>query len=107
MKISYYDICVNIFSKQFTDPLSLVEKSRSYGVEPIIVSSSVKDVNKIQDFLLQTNTYGTVGVHPHNADSVKESNLELIKSIASSNSHIIAIGECGLDYDRMFSTKSN
>lgn len=34
-------------------------------------------------------------------------NSDLIEQIISENKKIVAVGECGLDYDRMFSTKEN
>lgn len=46
--------------------------------------------------------YCTAGVHPHEAKSWTESSLEDLKSLAL-NSECVAVGECGLDYNRDFS----
>lgn len=51
--------------------------------------------------------FGTAGIHPHNADSARKEDFELIEKIITENSRIVAVGECGLDFDRMFSTKEN
>lgn len=50
---------------------------------------------------------GTAGIHPHNADRAKQEDFQLIERFLLDNEKIIAVGECGLDYDRMFSTKEN
>lgn len=49
--------------------------------------------------------YFTVGVHPHNAKSITNlTELDVLKTYVS-DPKCVAIGECGLDYDRMFSPK--
>lgn len=48
--------------------------------------------------------YSTAGVHPHDAKSwIAEETYEQIKDIAQNNVECVAIGECGLDYNRNFS----
>ena len=51
--------------------------------------------------------YGTAGLHPHNADRFMEAHISEVCRIYTENRNVVAIGECGLDYDRMFSTKQN
>ena len=43
-----------------------------------------------------------VGVHPHDAKSWDETSLESLKEIAQCP-ECVAIGECGLDFNRNFS----
>lgn len=50
---------------------------------------------------------GIAGIHPHNADRAKQEDFQLIERFLLDNEKIVAVGECGLDYDRMFSTKEN
>jgi len=50
------------------------------------------------------NLYHTIGIHPHNASQFKEADIQFLESNIN-NSKCIAIGECGLDYNRMFSPK--
>ena len=48
----------------------------------------------------------TVGIHPHNANRFRPKNdLEFMRRTYTSNVHCVAIGEMGLDYNRMFSKK--
>ncbi|XP_060520430.1 3'-5' ssDNA/RNA exonuclease TatD isoform X2 [Cylas formicarius] len=46
--------------------------------------------------------YSTAGIHPHEAKSYDDDSWEELKKIAS-NPECVAIGECGLDYNRNFS----
>ena len=41
--------------------------------------------------------YATVGVHPHNAKNMKDSDLDILLEM-SKNKHVVAIGEIGLDF---------
>lgn len=41
--------------------------------------------------------YGAVGVHPHDADSVTNSDYDILRKLAGHNK-VMAIGETGLDY---------
>jgi len=51
------------------------------------------------------NLYGTVGVHPHDAKHWNTSTAEKMRQLLTNNSLAVAVGECGLDYNRNFSTK--
>lgn len=74
-----------------------IRKSQS----AIIIAQKYQNVNNVQ-----LNT--TFGVHPHDAKNA--SNTERLKkqikdAMKQNNGIIKAIGECGLDYNRMFSPK--
>ena len=85
--MKYYDIGVNLFCSQFRDPEKVLREAAEAEVSCILTGSDMEENEKIVSFLKDHDCYGTAGIHPHNAD--------------------IAVGECGLDFDRMFSTKEN
>ena len=103
----YYDIGVNLFCKQFPNPEQIINDALQSGVTCILTGTDPKENRQINTFINNHQAYGTVGIHPHNADSTKDKDYLEIENIAKTNNKIVAIGECGLDFDRMFSTKEN
>ena len=47
--------------------------------------------------------FSTAGVHPHDAKSCDDRTIDALRKILTEHDSVIAVGECGLDYDRMFS----
>lgn len=48
------------------------------------------------------HSFDFIGIHPHDAKSYTDESWEELKCIAE-NPECVAIGECGLDYNRNFS----
>lgn len=107
MNIKYYDIGLNLFCRQFPNPEKIIDEAEKAGVCCILTGTDMKENIRINRFTKNHNAYGTAGIHPHNADSAKKEDFEEIEKITVENDKIVAIGECGLDFDRMFSTKEN
>ena len=107
MDIKYYDIGLNLFCRQFPDPEKVVEQAAENRVCCILTGTDTKENKKISDFVKIHESYGTAGIHPHNADRAGVEDFQLIERILTGNDRVVAVGECGLDYDRMFSTKEN
>lgn len=105
--IQYYDIGLNLFCRQFPDPEKIVRDAMDQGVCCILTGTDPKENEKIDKFVRTHDAYGTAGIHPHNADRAMQEDFARIERIVSENEKIVAVGECGLDYDRMFSTKEN
>lgn len=105
--IRYYDIGLNLFCKQFRDPEKIIDDAASEGVDCILTGSDMKSSESVNIFAKSHDCYGTCGIHPHSADSAKAEDFQRIREIVSGNDKIVAVGECGLDYDRMFSTREN
>ena len=105
--IKYYDIGLNLFCKQFLEPEKVIEEAVNNGICCILTGTDIKEDKKINTFVKTHNAFGTAGIHPHNANRAKQEDFQLIEQILSENDKMVAVGECGLDYDRMFSTKEN
>lgn len=105
--VNYYDIGLNLFCKQFPDPEKVIKEAEENEICCILTGTDIKENRKINDFVKTHNAFGTVGIHPHNADRAKQEDFRLIEQILLGNDKIVAVGECGLDYDRMFSGKEN
>ncbi len=107
MDIKYYDIGVNLFCKQFPHPEQVIQEAEEAGVCCILTGTDPEENEKIHEFVKSHPVYGTAGLHPHNADEAKEADYLQIERIITENKRIVAVGECGLDFDRMFSTREN
>ena len=103
----YYDIGLNLFCRQFPEPEKIIKDAADNGVCCILTGTDSKENSKIDEFVKRHEVFGTAGIHPHNADQAKQEDFQKIEKILSENNKIVAVGECGLDYDRMFSTKEN
>ena len=105
--VKYYDIGLNLFCKQFPEPEKVIKEAEENEIYCILTGTDIKENKKIDDFVKTHDAFGTAGIHPHNADQARQGDFQLIEQILLGNDKIVAVGECGLDYDRMFSTKEN
>lgn len=85
----------------------MIREAKDNGVCCILTGTDPKENQKINDFVKTHDAFVTAGIHPHNADRAKQEDFALIEEMITANKKIVAVGECGLDYDRMFSTKEN
>jgi TatD DNase family protein len=110
--LSYIDIGVNLMGKQFdSDREEIVKKSLTAGVGMILTGTDLKSDKAAVNYVKKQKKeylWCTCGIHPHNADQWNSQYQKEMETLIQTNrSHIIALGEAGLDYDRMFSTKEN
>mgnify|MGYP000235537195 CR=1 FL=1 len=104
------DIGVNLTNSRFDKDLDdVILRAQSSGIINLLVTgtnvvesqNATKLCAKYPKFL-----YSTAGVHPHDADHVSKDYLILLSQLANLNC-VKAIGECGLDFNRNFSTPEN
>eukprot|EP00775_Hariotina_reticulata_P014325 gene14325-51_t len=104
------DIGVNLvdhsFDKASWDRAAVIDRARAAGVAAIVVTGcTVKSAQAARDLCESVKDYPlyfTAGVHPHNAKDCNDSTLEELKHLAA-HERCVAIGECGLDFNRNFS----
>uniref|UniRef100_A0AC35TK73 Tat-linked quality control protein TatD n=1 Tax=Rhabditophanes sp. KR3021 TaxID=114890 RepID=A0AC35TK73_9BILA len=108
LKYNLVDIGCNLghpsYSKDLEDVLT---RAKQAGVNKIMitgpnVSGSLKvcELAKKKPGLF----YFTAGIHPHEAKEFDRNSISQIREMLK-EPHCVASGECGLDYNRMFSTK--
>ncbi|NQY33937.1 MAG: TatD family hydrolase [Alteromonadaceae bacterium] len=101
------DIGINLTNKRFDkDRDALIERAKSVGISSMLVTGTNVIESQKADLLCQqypTYLYSTAGVHPHDADHVASDYLDQLTTLASKN-NVVAIGECGLDFNRNFSS---
>ena len=104
----YIDIGVNLTGSSFKDDVDqVIERAQQVGVEQLIVTGT--DTQHSEKAILLTEKYesicyATIGLHPHHAsDYSSDADSELREMLAHENA--VAVGECGLDFNRNFSTR--
>ncbi|KAJ8972314.1 hypothetical protein NQ314_000229, partial [Rhamnusium bicolor] len=100
------DVGANLTNKKYSRDLdSVVQRAKDSGVQKIMVTGTSVKASKesLRLTRIYPNTlYSTAGIHPHDAKSFTNELWEELRHIAE-NTECVAIGECGLDYNRNFS----
>jgi len=86
-------------AKFSADREAVLKKVRNAGVGCIINAASSMDSSRVSLELAKSheNIFTSVGVHPHDVQEMKESDLEILLAM-SAYEKVVAIGEIGLDY---------
>mmetsp|Transcript_11203 Transcript_11203/g.17324 ORF Transcript_11203/g.17324 Transcript_11203/m.17324 type:complete len:283 (+) Transcript_11203:80-928(+) len=113
------DIGINLTNRAFRSHWrDVIQRAIDNGVTKIILTgtsirSSRENLALAQQWYEETGTanlYVTIGIHPHDAkgweDVGKSSTLEHMKEMLK-HPLAVAVGECGLDYNRNFSSKKD
>lgn len=89
------------------DRQDIIKRAEAAGVERIVtIGIDVESSRKgLEIALANAGIYAAVGIHPHNAASYGNDDLETIASIASSSSKVVGWGEIGLDYNRNYAPR--
>ncbi|XP_028132445.1 3'-5' ssDNA/RNA exonuclease TatD [Diabrotica virgifera virgifera] len=100
------DIGANLTNKKYGRDLdSVVQRAKDSGVRKIMVTGTSVKASKEALRLTRIypdTLYSTAGIHPHDAKSYTDESWDELRLIAS-NAECVAVGECGLDYNRNFS----
>ena len=101
------DIGVNLTNARFDKDLEdVINNAKLAGVKQLVVTGT--NILESERALALANTYSdfiycTAGVHPHDAKTFTEKTRLQLKTLAS-QPQVKAIGECGLDFNRNFSS---
>lgn len=102
------DIGVNLMHRSFQqDREQVVEKAVAHCVTPLIITgTSLRSSQEAARYAgrYPGKLYATAGVHPHDAKSCSEETLTKLEELAALP-QVVAIGECGLDYNHDFSPR--
>ncbi|MDR2160011.1 MAG: TatD family hydrolase [Treponema sp.] len=105
------DIGINLMNPAFDrDREAVIGRAAAAGVSPLIITgSSVESSAGAAGFAERYNrenagsVYATAGVHPHNARHWKNETPGILRELLARDP-VVAAGECGLDYNRNFSS---
>ncbi|MCX8958963.1 3'-5' ssDNA/RNA exonuclease TatD [Erwinia psidii] len=98
-----FDIGVNLTSTQFAqDRDRVVKRARDVGVAGLLITgTNALGSQQAQHLAARSPGYcwSTAGVHPHHASEWSAETLSTLRRLAESP-EVVAIGECGLDFNR-------
>lgn len=101
------DIGVNLFSAQFdADRKAIVQRAAQAGISNLLLIGSDLAESQLNIIFCQqyAGCYTTAGIHPHqaaNADTGWQQQLQQLLLLPA----VVALGECGLDFNRDFSPR--
>ena len=114
--IHVVDIGINLTNKAFRNNWKdVVRRAIDAGVHRILltgtsIESSKESLVKAREWYETEggipNLFATVGVHPHDAKSWNENSSARLRKLLA-DPFAVAVGECGLDYNRNFSSKAD
>ena len=98
------DIGANLTHASFREDLDAVlDRARRAGVGTIIVTgTSIEESRRAADLAAAHGLYATAGVHPHHARECDAGTIPALRALAALP-EVVALGECGLDYNRNYS----
>lgn len=101
-----FDIGLNLTSSQFAkDRDEVVTRAFDAGVKGLLLTgTNLHESQQAQQLARRyEHCWSTAGVHPHDSSSWVDNSAEVIYTLAKTE-EVVAIGECGLDFNRNFST---
>lgn len=103
---AFIDIGANLTGSSFSNDLEQVmQRAADVAVDKIIVTGaniehSLAAIELCEQY--PDRLYATVGVHPHHADEFVTETISRLEGL-SRHQAVVAIGECGLDFNRNYS----
>lgn len=108
MKPQLIDIGVNLMHRSFQqDRETVVARAEEAGVWPLIVTgTSLRNSEEAARWAAQFpgKLFTTAGIHPHDTRNCTAPTMEKLRKLAALP-QVVAIGECGLDFNRDFSAR--
>lgn len=102
------DAHAHLQDEKYENIEEVINKAKIEGVDKIVCASSDVETSKkaLELACTYNNVYATIGIHPHDADNYNDGAMQTLIELAK-NKKVVAIGEIGLDYHYMFSSKEN
>ncbi|WP_251358937.1 TatD family hydrolase [Kangiella sp. TOML190] len=105
--VFFIDIGVNLTNSRFDkDRDQLIQAAIQAGVHYQVVTGTNAQESQAAFTLTQQypQLFATAGCHPHDAARMNSVDLERIKTLLQQEK-VVAVGECGLDFNRDFSPR--
>jgi len=110
MKPQLIDIGINLTHRRFAaDRDAVIARARAAGVQTMVITGTSMRASREARALAAERRgalWSTAGIHPHDARSATADDIAELRELARDPA-VRAVGECGLDFDRMFSTRED
>ena len=102
------DIGINLTGKSFKqDRDTVIDNAIAVGVSKMIITGTTEGHSEQALALAMKRPgvlYATAGIHPHHASEIDNDTLARLAELTKQAS-VVAVGECGLDFNRNFSPR--
>jgi len=106
--MNWVDIGINLTNNRFDkDRTSVINNAVQTGVSKMVITGTNVKESMAALVLAKTNPNvlsSTAGCHPHDAKTLDQNGLDTLKKLVN-DKQVVAIGECGLDFNRDFSPR--
>lgn len=106
--MKFFDIGANLTNSRFASDLDeVLANAKNVGVEAILITGTNESESAAALAITERDPialFSTAGVHPHDADQVSADWLSHLSKLLRSP-QVVAVGECGLDFNRNFSSR--
>ncbi|HBC57522.1 MAG TPA: hydrolase TatD [Gammaproteobacteria bacterium] len=103
------DIGANLAHDSFdADREQVIHRAAAHGVAQMVITGSTEDSSEKAARLAQQSEhklFSTAGIHPHHAVDFSVQSVSVLKDLLTL-SHVVAVGETGLDFFRNYSAPS-
>lgn len=103
--MNIFDSHCHLNDKAYNKDLDrVIENARNADVTTVMIAGITEStcVKAVEIAEAYEGCYASVGIHPHDAEKCSEDSLSRLKKLASSP-RVLAWGETGLDFNRMYS----
>ncbi len=108
MPASIVDIGVNLTHRSFAqDREQVIQRAIAAGVTKMILTGTTEANSQASQAIAAARPgvlFSTAGVHPHHASDCTDATIGRLRALAKLPG-VVAIGECGLDFNRDFSPR--
>jgi len=109
-QLKYIDIGVNLTNKRFDkDRELIIQNAEKLGVvKQIVTGTNLFESRKAFELSRRfpQRLYSTAGCHPHDAKDFELTDIEELHQLIK-ETNVVAVGECGLDFNRNFSPEQD
>lgn len=107
MTTHYIDAGVNLTSSQFDgEREDIIMRASNAGLSKmLLIGCDLSDSDAALQLAKKHQYVSTVGIHPHNAMEAPHHFVDKITQLLD-HQEVVAIGECGLDFNRDFSPRN-